>query len=136
MFKNPGQDILRSILKDSKTIAVVGLSNKPYRTSYQISLAMKEAGYKIIPVNPEITEALGEPAYSSLSQIEEPVDIINVFRRSNFLPDLAKEAKEINAKAFWAQQGVFHEDVPSILKDTKIEVVMNNCIKVTHALVK
>ncbi|MFG6148794.1 CoA-binding protein [Halobacillus sp. B23F22_1] len=136
MFKNPSHDVLRTLLKESKTIAVVGLSNKANRTSYQISEAMKQAGYKIIPVNPEIKEALGEKAYASLHEVEESIDIINVFRRSIFLPELAKEAKEIQAKAFWTQQGVYHEDVPAILEGSGKEVIMNNCIKVTHALLK
>ncbi|GGF10151.1 CoA-binding protein [Halobacillus andaensis] len=136
MFENPSQEVLRTLLKESKTIAVVGLSNKAYRTSYQISEAMKQAGYKIIPVNPEIKESLGEKAYASLHEIEEPIDIINVFRRSTFLPELAKEAKDIKAKAFWTQQGVYHNDVPAILEGSGKEVIMNNCIKVTHALLK
>ncbi|WP_101843998.1 CoA-binding protein [Halobacillus sp. Marseille-P3879] len=136
MFKNPEKERLRKILNTSETIAVVGLSDKPYRTSYQISQAMQQAGYKVIPVNPQISEALGEKAYASLSDVKEKVDIINVFRRSAFLPGVAEEAKRIEANAFWAQQGVYHEDVPAILEGSGMEVIMNNCIKVTHALVK
>lgn len=82
-FHNPSNDDRRKILMDAKTIAVVGLSNNPEKTSYMVSKAMQDKGYKIIPVNPTIEEALGEKAVASLTDIEEPVDIINVFRRSD-----------------------------------------------------
>ncbi|WP_082234088.1 CoA-binding protein [Halobacillus massiliensis] len=136
MFQNPDQQKMRTLLDESKNIAVVGLSDKSYRTSYQVSQAMQQAGYKIIPVNPEIDSALGEKAYSSLSEVEEPVDIINVFRRSEFLPGVAREAVETDAKGFWAQQGVYHPEVPHILEDKDMLVIMDNCIKVAHAVLK
>ncbi|MFC7060346.1 CoA-binding protein [Halobacillus seohaensis] len=134
MFTNPDEEQIRKILNDSKTIAVVGLSDKPHRTSYQVSQAMQKAGYKIIPVNPTITETLGEKAYDSLGEISQSIDIINVFRRSSYLPTVAKEASLLDAKAFWGQQGVYHEDVPDILKDSQMTIIMNNCIKVAHAV--
>ncbi|MCP3030824.1 CoA-binding protein [Halobacillus sp. A1] len=136
MFENPSQEKMRDVLHESKTIAVVGLSDKPHRTSYQVSQAMQQAGYKIIPVNPTIKSSLGEKSYSSLQEIEEPVDIINVFRRSAFLTDIAEEAARINAKAFWAQQGVYHEKVPDILNENGMLVIMNNCIKVAHSILR
>jgi len=100
-IKNPSNEIISSILNTSKTIAVVGLSDNPDRTSYQISKAMQDAGYKIIPVNPNVKEVLGEKAYPSLSDIEEKIDIINVFRRSEHLPAIAKEAINTDCNVFW-----------------------------------
>ncbi|SDI99675.1 CoA-binding protein [Salimicrobium halophilum] len=133
-FTNPDQEVIAEVLKSSSTIAVVGLSDQPHRTSYQVSEAMQKAGYKIIPVNPNISESLGEKAVSSLKEVEEDIDIINVFRRSEFLPEVAEEAKEKNAKAFWAQQGVFHPEADKILKNSNQTVIMDTCIKVAHAM--
>ena len=133
-FKNPSQAEIRDLLAQSKTIAVVGLSDKPHRTSYQVSEAMQNAGYKIIPVNPQITESLGETAVASLRDIKEPIDIINVFRRSEHLPQIAEESKNIEAKAFWVQQGVYSEEADRILNDDSKLVIMDSCIKVAHAI--
>ncbi|MBH0229434.1 CoA-binding protein [Halobacillus yeomjeoni] len=133
-FQNPSKDKIKELLDESKTIAVVGLSDKPHRTSYQVSEAMQRAGYRIIPVNPTIQESLGEQAYASLEDIDEPIDIINVFRRSEHLPEVAHEASGLDAKAFWAQQGVFHKEVPDILQGTDQLVIMDMCIKVAQAI--
>ncbi|RWZ60376.1 CoA-binding protein [Halobacillus fulvus] len=135
-FQNPSKEEIKRILDESKTIAVVGLSDKPHRTSYQVSEAMQKAGYRIIPVNPTISESLGERSYASLKDVDEPIDIINVFRRSEYLPDVAREAANIRAKSFWAQQGVFHEEAYDELKDTDQVVIMDTCIKVAHAIYK
>lgn len=103
-MKHPSKQEIGRILKSSKRIAVVGLSDQPHRTSYMVSKAMQDAGYDIIPVNPTIDEALGVKAVDSLKDIEGPVDIVNVFRRSEFLPEVAKEFLEIDAPVFWAQR--------------------------------
>ena len=100
MIENPTRTEIGEVLKKSKTIAVVGLSDKPERTSYMVSKAMQDAGYRIIPVNPTVDEVLGEKAVSSLKDIKEHVDIVNVFRRSEFLMDVAKEFVEIDADVF------------------------------------
>ena len=133
-IKNPSNEIISSILNTSKTIAVVGLSDNPDRTSYQISKAMQDAGYKIIPVNPNVKEVLGEKAYPSLSDIEEKIDIINVFRRSEHLPAIAKEAINTDCNVFWAQQGVKNDEAYKILKERGFTVIMDLCIKVAHAV--
>lgn len=135
-WKNPTNEEIAKVLKESKTIAVVGLSNNPERTSYQISEAMQQAGYKIIPVNPMIDSVLGEKAYGSLSEIEEKIDIINVFRRSEFLPDIAKEALQTDCKVFWAQQGVYNDEAYELLTENGFTVIMDLCIKVAHAVMK
>lgn len=124
------------ILKSSKTIAVVGLSNNPERTSYMVSKAMQDAGYDIIPVNPTIDEVLGKKAVASLKDIEGHVDIVNVFRRSEQLLDVAKEFLEIDADVFWSQLGLENEEAYDLLKKNNKTIVMNRCIKVEHALTK
>src|SRR5699024_6226416 len=92
VWKNPNNDKIASILASAQTIAIVGLSDNPKRTSYQIAQAMQGSGYKIIPVNPTISEVLGEKSYQSLTDVDEKIDIVNVFRRPEYLPELAKQA--------------------------------------------
>ncbi|PGU01738.1 CoA-binding protein [Bacillus cereus] len=135
-IENPTRTEIGEVLKKSKTIAVVGLSDKPERTSYMVSKAMQYAGYRIIPVNPTVDEVLGEKAVSSLKDIKEHVDIVNVFRRSEFLMDVAKEFVEIDADVFWAQLGVQDEDTYKFLKEKDYTVIMDRCIKVEHAMTK
>ncbi|MBZ4223713.1 CoA-binding protein [Bacillus wiedmannii] len=135
-IENPTRTEIGEVLKKSKTIAVVGLSDKPERTSYMVSKAMQDAGYRIIPVNPTVDEVLGEKAVSSLKDIKEHVDIVNVFRRSEFLMDVAKEFVEIDADVFWAQLGVQDEDTYKLLKEKGYTVIMDCCIKVEHAMTK
>ncbi|MCT8138000.1 CoA-binding protein [Anaerobacillus sp. CMMVII] len=133
---NPERTEIKEILATNKRIAVVGLSNNPERTSYMVSEAMQNAGYEIIPVNPVVDEVLGVKAVATLKDIEGQVDIVNIFRRSEFLPELAKEAVEIGAKVFWAQLGVENEEAYQYLKDNGMIVIMDRCIKVEHALTK
>jgi len=136
MIENPSREEIGKILKRSKRIAVVGLSNNPERTSYMVSKAMQDAGYEIIPVNPMVDEVLGEKAVPSLKDIKDHVDIVNVFRRSEFLPEIAKEFDEIDADIFWAQLGVSDENAYQFLKERGYTVIMDRCIKVEHALTK
>lgn len=133
-WENPSNETIKSVLESAKTIAVVGLSNNSSRTSYQISKEMQELGYKIIPVNPTIDEVLGEKSYRSLSEIEENVDIINVFRQPEYLPEIAKEAVKLNTNVFWAQQGVVNKEAYEYLKKHDFTVIMDMCIKVAHAV--
>ncbi len=134
IIENPSKERLKEILEDAKTIAVVGLSANPERTSYQIAHRMQEEGYKIIPVNPTVDEVLGEKAYSSLAEIDGPIDIINVFRRPEHLPDVARDAVQTDCKMFWAQQGIVNEEAYNYLKEHDFEVAMDLCIKVVHAV--
>ncbi|PAK36645.1 CoA-binding protein [Bacillus safensis] len=135
-MNNPTKEEIGRILKSSKRIAVVGLSDQPHRTSYMVSKAMQDAGYEIIPVNPTIDEALGVKAVASLKDIKEPVDIVNVFRRSEFLPEVAEEFLEIDAPVFWAQQGIYHEEAKRLIEENGKVVIMDLCIKVAHAMTK
>ncbi|MED4691005.1 CoA-binding protein [Peribacillus frigoritolerans] len=136
MIENPSREEMGKMLKKSKRIAVVGLSDNPERTSYMVSKAMQDSGYEIIPVNPAVSEVLGVKAVKSLKDIEGHVDIVNVFRRSEFLPEIAKEFAEIDADIFWAQLGVENEEAYNLLKEKGHTVIMNRCIKVEHALTK
>jgi uncharacterized protein len=138
MFHNPSDERRRQLLEEAKTIAVVGLSNKPERTSYMVAAAMQNAGYRIIPVNPTIAgeTVLGERVVASLSEIDEPVDIVNVFRRSEDVPPVAEEAVKLKPKALWLQQGIVSEEAAALAKQHGIEVIMDLCIKVDHALLR
>ncbi len=130
---NVNDQELKQILAESKRIAVVGLSNKPERTSYQVAKYMQEAGYEIIPVNPTITESLGQKAYPSLKEIPGQVDIVNVFRRSEDTVGPAREAVAIGAKVLWLQLGIANEEAFQIADQAGLKVVMDRCIKVEHA---
>ena len=132
----PTREETGNILKKSKTIAVVGLSDNPERTSQMVSKAMQDAGYEIIPVNPTVDKVLGVKAVGSLKDIDGHVDIVNVFRRSEHLLDVAKEFIEIDSDVFWAQLGLENEEAYDLLKKNNKTVVMNRCIKVEHALTK
>jgi predicted CoA-binding protein len=135
-IENPSREEIGVLLKKSKRIAVVGLSGNPDRTSYMVSEAMQNAGYEIIPVNPTVDEVLGVKAVSSLKEIEGHIDIVNVFRRSEFLPEVAREFAEIDADIFWAQLGVENQEAYDFLKEKGYTVIMDRCIKVEHALTK
>lgn len=134
MFSNPNNELIGKVLKDAKSIAIVGLSPNESRTSHQIAKAMQDAGYKIIPVNPLVDQVLGEKSYYNLNDIPFKVDIVNVFRRSEFLKDVAKDMIKTDFKVFWAQQGVYNEDAATMLNEHDKIVIMDLCIKVAHSV--
>jgi uncharacterized protein len=119
-------------LRNAKTIAVVGLSGHRWRASYSVSEYMQSAGYRIIPVNHAETEVLGEKSYATLGEIPEPVDIVNVFRPSEFVPEIVDAAIRIGAKCVWMQEGVVHEDAAAKARAAGLEVVMDHCILKAH----
>ncbi|HET9840134.1 MAG TPA: CoA-binding protein [Candidatus Angelobacter sp.] len=125
-------DQIGDLLKRSRTIAVVGLSDSPLRPSYGVSAYMQSQGYRIIPVNPQIKGALGEKAVSSLGQIKEQIDIVDVFRRSEFVPDVIEEAIRMKVPAIWLQEGVVHEEAAEKARKAGIFVVMDLCILKEH----
>lgn len=135
-MNNPSREEIKEVLDNAKTIAVVGLSPNPNRTSFMVSEAMQKAGYRIIPVNPVADEVLGEKSYASIKDIPEPVDIVNVFRRSEFLADLAEEFLEIDCPVFWTQLNVVDDNVFKRLTEQGYTVIMDRCIKVEHAILK
>jgi len=120
------------ILKDAKTIAVVGLSSHRWRPSYSVSEYMQSAGYRIIPVNPREAEVLGQKAYSTLDLIPEQVDIVDIFRRSEFVPEIVDAAIRIGAKCVWMQEGVVHEEAAAKARGAGLDVVMDRCILKEH----
>ena len=123
---------IAGLLKGKKTIAVVGLSDNPMRTSYRVSEYMQSQGYRIIPVNPAIRESLGEKAYASLAEVPEKIDIVNVFRRSEYVPELVEEAIRLKGPAIWMQEGVVHEAAAEKARQAGIFVVMDRCILKEH----
>jgi predicted CoA-binding protein len=126
-------DEIAGILRNAKTIAVVGLSNKRMRPSYGVSEYMQRVGYRIIPVNPNCgQEVLGEKAYCKLEDIPEPVDIVNVFRRSEYVPEIVESAIQIGAKAVWMQEGVEHAQAAERARSAGLAVVQNRCILKEH----
>ncbi len=125
---------IREVLVDARTIAVVGLSDKPWRDSHTVAEFLKSRGYRIIPVNPNITSVLGLKAVSLLEDIREPVDIVNVFRRSEHVPDVVESAIAINAKTIWMQSGVRDEAAARRASEAGLNVVMDRCIRVAYTL--
>lgn len=123
---------MAALLRTSRTIAVVGLSHKRSRPSYGVSEYMQNAGYRIIPVNPLETEVLGEKAYATLEEIAEPVDIVDVFRRSEFVSEIVESAIRIGAKGIWLQEDVVHEQAASRGREAGLTVVMDRCILKEH----
>ncbi|PGS53495.1 CoA-binding protein [Bacillus sp. AFS041924] len=136
MSKYPSREEIGQILKSSKVIAVVGLSGDLSKTSYMVSKAMQDAGYKIIPVNPTVDTVLGEKAVASLTEIKEKVDIVNVFRRPEHLLTVAQEFLKIDCDVFFAQLGIENEEAYQLLKENGKTVIMDRCIKVEHAMTR
>ena len=120
------------ILRTSHTIAVVGLSNKRFRPSYGVAEYMKRAGFRIIPVNPGAAEIMGETCYPDLESIPDGVDIVDIFRRSEYVPDIVDAAIRKGAKAIWMQEGVYHEEAARAAEAAGLAVVMDRCILKDH----
>jgi predicted CoA-binding protein len=122
----------REILEKYKRIAVVGLSSHTWRASYGVSRFMQTVGYEITPVNPNEREVLGHKAYNSLDQAPDPIEIVNIFRRPEFVPEIVESAIRRGAKVVWMQEGVIHEGAAQRARAAGIEVVMDRCILKEH----
>src|SRR5476649_1859048 len=133
---NPSDAELKQILTAAKTIAIVGASSNPDKTSYGIMQKLQSVGYRVIPVNPRETEILGERSYPSLADLPERIDIVDVFRRAEDTPAIADEAVAIGAKALWLQAGIVNEDAAARAKAGGLMVVMDVCIGATHSLLR
>ncbi len=120
------------LLRATRTIAVVGLSNDRHRPSNGVSDYMKQSGYRIIPVNPNEAEVLGERSYARLEDVPEKVDMVNIFRRPEFVPEIVESAIRIGAKSVWMQEGVVHEDAAARAREAGLEVVMDRCLLKEH----
>jgi predicted CoA-binding protein len=137
-MQNPNREEIKKILNNARTIAVYGISPDHTKPSHWVSEIMQKEGYKIIPVNgiSNVNEILGEKVYNSLQDIPFKVDIVNVFKRSELLLDVAKEFLNIDCNIFWAQLGLVNEEAYNLLKVNNRIVIMDKCIKVEHGLTK
>jgi uncharacterized protein len=124
---------IQRVVREARTIAVVGLSGNPLRASHFVGFYLQRHGYRVIPVNPREPEILGERSFASLREVPVPVDIVDVFRAPAALPGIAREAVEIGAKCLWCQFGVINEEGASIAERGGLVVVMDRCLKVEHA---
>jgi hypothetical protein len=132
MSSSPQADAIADLLKRSKTIAVVGLSNSPLRPSHGVSAYMQTQGYRIIPVNPEIKGALGERAYASLLDVPEKIDIVDIFRRPEFVEEVVDQAIKLKVPAIWMQEEVINEHAAEKARKAGIFVIMDRCILKEH----
>ena len=135
-FKNPEQEVMFDYLKNAKTIAVVGISDKTDRSSFLIAQGLQQNGYHVIPVNPRLAgrELLGEKVYASIKEVPFHIDIVDIFRRSEFLADVARDFIETDADIFWAQLGLQSQEAEQILREAgRNKIVMNRCIKIEYA---
>ncbi len=123
---------IKNMLELSKVIAVVGLSDKPDRDSYQVAAYLQHQGYKIIPVNPNAVEILGEKSYSDLSAIKVPIDIVDIFRKPEAVDEIVDQAIQIKAKMVWMQEGVVNDEAAQKASQAGLKVVMNKCILKEH----
>ena len=126
------QDKMLEVLQKAKTIAVVGLSDNPLRPSFGVSAYMQSQGYRIIPVNPTCDEVLGEKSYPSLLDVPEKIDIVNIFRRSEYVPSIVEQAIQIKTPAIWMQETVVHPQAAEKARQAGIFVVMDTCILKEH----
>jgi predicted CoA-binding protein len=123
---------IAKILESAKTIAVVGLSSKPWRPSFGVSAYMQKQGYHIIPVNPNVGEALGESSYQRLDDVPEPIDIVNIFRRSEEVGPIVDAAIRLGARCIWMQEGVVDHEAAARAEAAGLDVVVNRCILKYH----
>jgi len=132
MSSSPQADAISDLLKRSKTIAVVGLSNSPLRPSHGVSAYMQSNGYRIFPVNPNIRGALGEKAYASLLHVPDKIDIVNIFRRPEFVEEVVDQAIELKVPAIWMQEEVINERAAEKARKAGVFVIMDRCILKEH----
>ena len=129
---SPDPDTIETILKETQTIAVIGLSSRLERAGHYVPAYLQQAGYRIIPVNPTLTEALGETAYPDLLHVPDPVDLVLIFQRSENVPPFVDQAITIGAKGVWMQQGIVNHTAAETAREAGLWVVMDACIMVEH----
>ncbi len=130
--KNTVDEEIVRILKQAKTVAVVGVSHKPERDSHMVAKYLKEHGYRMIPVNPKYKEVLGEPCYPDLKAVREHIDVVDIFRNVEAIPAIVDEAVEVGADCVWMQLGLAHDGAAEKARKAGLSVVMDKCIKVEH----
>ena len=129
-------DVVADILRESKTVAVVGLSDDASRPSHEVAAYLQSEGYEVIPVNPRVSRVLGAVCYPDLQAIPQPVDVVDVFRRSEHVVPIARAAVEIGAKVLWLQDGVVNEEAAEIAREAGLAVVMDDCMLRRHTVLK
>ena len=127
-LKNATAEVLEHILRTSKTVAVVGLSDKPNRDSHRVAAFLQQRGYRVIPVNPNLTTVLGEKAYPRLRDVPEPVDVVDIFRRPEAVPEIVEDAIALRARVIWMQEGIVHNAAADRARAAGLEVVMSKCM--------
>ncbi|MBI5671056.1 MAG: CoA-binding protein [Chloroflexi bacterium] len=125
-------DAIRDLLQAARVIAVVGHSDNPNRASYRVAQYLRQAGYTVYPVNPTVATINGQPSYASLADVPEPIDIVDVFRRSEYLPEIVDAAVQVGAKAVWTQLDVVHDEAARKAAAAGLNVVQDRCIKIEH----
>lgn len=130
---NATDDELKTILKESRTVAVVGISHKEERDSNKVARYLKEHGYRVIPVNPKYKEVLGEPCFPDLKSVPEHIDLVDIFRNVEAIPAIVDEAISVGAGCVWMQLGLVHNDAAKKARGAGLKVVMNKCTKIEHA---
>jgi predicted CoA-binding protein len=128
----PDDRTVRSILREARTIAVIGLSSKPHRPSNEVASYLQRHGYRIIPVNPNEAEVLGEKAYPSLDEVPDPIDVVDVFRRAEHTPEIARQAVRAGAKVLWLQMGIANDVARRTAEESGLQVVMDTCMMTAH----
>jgi predicted CoA-binding protein len=126
------EDQIRELLRSAQTVAVVGLSDKPDRDSYHVAGYLQRNGYRIIPINPSVKEVLGEPAYATLRDVPEPIDVVDVFRKAEHVPEVVADAIAVGARAVWLQEGITHADAADRARAAGLVVVEDRCILKEH----
>ena len=134
--RNPSDQELKQLLTRSRTIAMIGASSNPEKASYDIMQQLQKVGYHVIPINPRETEVLGERAFASLSEVKEPIDIVDVFRRPEDTPSIADEAVKVGAKALWLQTGIVNDEAAARAEAGGLLAVMDACVAATHSLLR
>ena len=130
--ENPSPEEIRAILASARTIAVVGLSDKPDRDSHRVAAYLQHAGYRILPVNPAVSQVLGEKAVANLRDLAEPVDVVDIFRRAEAVPEIVEDAIAIGAKVIWMQDGIVHEAAAARARAAGLKVVTSRCMLRDH----
>jgi predicted CoA-binding protein len=130
--QSASREEIARLLREARTVAVVGLSDKPDRDSYQVAAYLQERGYRIIPVNPAVREVLGEKAYARLQDVPEKIDVVDVFRKSDAVPEIVDAAIAVGAKAVWMQEGVVHNAAAEKARAAGLQVVQNCCMLKEH----
>lgn len=127
-------DVISQVLREARTIAVVGLSENPARPAYEVARYLQQQGYQIIPVNPTVTQALGEKAYPSLDDVPGPVDIVDIFRNPQYVPEIVQQAIRKKARVVWMQPGAENWDAADVAEAAGLTVIVGQCMRTEHSL--